>query len=153
MEDQELNKVVPQVLEDLPAEENPVADILEEVEKAKRAPKVAGILTIKSANDWIEDAAKRPDPKLYFHGLIVQYENTVLFASSNVGKSILAVQIGEDIARSEKIYYIDLELADKQFQLRYSDTETGAIHVFPPLSCYRQRKPARPPRSHQKRYG
>jgi RecA-family ATPase len=132
MEDKELNNVVPQVTEDLPAEENPVEGIIEEVEKAKRAPKHTGVLSIKSANDWIEDAAKRPNPKLYFHGLIVQYENTVLFASSNVGKSILAVQIGEDIARTEKIYYIDLELADKQFQLRYSDTETGAIHVFPP---------------------
>lgn len=127
-----MNKVVPQVPEDLPAEENPVADILEEVEKAKRAPKVAGILTIKSANDWIEDAAKRPDPKLYFHGLIVQYENTVIFASSNVGKSILAVQIAEDIARKEKVYYLDLELADKQFQMRYTDPDTGAVHVFPP---------------------
>ena len=132
MEDQELNNVVPQVTEDLPAEENPVADILEEVEKAKRAPKVAGILTIKSANDWIEDAAKRPDPKLYFHGLIVQYENTVIFASSNVGKSILAVQIAEDIAWTEKVYYLDLELADKQFQMRYTDPDTGAVHVFPP---------------------
>lgn len=132
MEDQELNNVVPQVTEDLPAEENPVADILEEVEKAKRAPKVAGILTIKSANDWIEDAAKRPDPKLYFHGLIVQYENTVIFASSNVGKSILAVQIAEDIAWTEKVYYLDLELADKQFQMRYTAPDTGAVHVFPP---------------------
>lgn len=132
MENQELNNVVPQVIEDLPAEENPVADILEEVEKAKRAPKVAGILTIKSANDWIEDAAKRPDPKLYFHGLIVQYENTVIFASSNVGKSILAVQIAEDIAWTEKVYYLDLELADKQFQMRYTDPDTGAVHVFPP---------------------
>ena len=132
MEDQELNKVVPQVLEDLPAEENPVEGIIEEVEKAKRAPKVAGILTIKSANDWIEDAAKRPDPKLYFHGLIVQYENTVIFASSNVGKSILAVQIAEDIAWTEKVYYLDLELADKQFQMRYTDPDTGAVHVFPP---------------------
>ena len=132
MEEQELHNVVPQVTEDLPAEENPVADILEEVEKAKRAPKVAGILTIKSANDWIEDAAKRPDPKLYFHGLIVQYENTVIFASSNVGKSILAVQIAEDIAWTEKVYYLALELADKQFQMRYTDPDTGAVHVFPP---------------------
>ena len=132
MEDQELNNVVPQVTEDLPAEENPVADILEEVEKAKRAPKKAGVLSIKSANDWIEDAAKRPDPKLYFHGLVVQYENTVLFASSNVGKSVLAVQIAEDIARKEKVYYLDLELADKQFQMRCTDPVTGEMHVFPP---------------------
>lgn len=132
MENQELNNVVPQVIEDLPAEENPVADILEEVEKAKRAPKKTGVLSIKTANDWIEDAAKRPDPKLYFHGLIVEYENTVLFASSNVGKSVLAVQIAEDIARKEKVYYLDLELTDKQFQMRCTDPVTGAVHVFPP---------------------
>ena len=132
MENEELYKVEPQVTEDLPTEENPVEGILEEVEKAKRAPKKTGVLSVKSANDWIEDAAKRPDPKLFFHGLIVQFENTVIFASSNVGKSILAVQIAEDIARTEKVYYLDLELADKQFQLRYSDAKTGEVHVFPP---------------------
>lgn len=112
--------------------EDPVEAILEEVEEAKRAPKKTGVLSVKSANDWIEDAARRPDPQLYFHGLIVQYENTVIFASSNVGKSILAVQIAEDIAWKEKIFYLDLELADKQFQLRYTDTDTGQMHVFPP---------------------
>ena len=127
----ELNNVVPQVPEDLPIEQSPVDGILEEVEKAKRAPKKVGLLSIKSANDWIEDASKRPDPKLYFHGMIVQYENTVIFASSNVGKSILAVQISEDIARQEKILYIDLELGDKQFQLRYSDPESNTYHIFP----------------------
>lgn len=115
-----------------PNAKDPVSGIREEMDKAKRAPAKTGVLSIKTANDWIEDAASRPDPKLYFHGLIVQYENTVLFASSNVGKSILAVQIGEDIARTEKIYYLDLELADKQFQMRYTDPESGARHIFPP---------------------
>lgn len=132
MEDKELNKVVPQVTEDLPAEENPVEGILNEVEKAKRAPKKAGILSLKPANDWIEDAAKRPDPRFFFHGLIAEHKNTVIFASTNVGKSILAVQIAEDIAWSEKVGYLDLELADKQFQMRYTDPETGEIHLFPP---------------------
>ena len=61
----------------------------------------AGLLSIKAANTWIKESLKRPDPKMYFHNLIVQYENTVLFASSNVGKSILATQIAEDIAKTE----------------------------------------------------
>ncbi len=110
---------------------NPVEDIQQEVEKAKRAPKRVGLLSIKSANAWIEDSMNTPDPKMYFHDLIVQYENTVIFASSNVGKSILAIQIAEDIARTEKIMYVDLELSAKQFQMRYSDNDTGEIHVFP----------------------
>lgn len=110
---------------------SPLDAIHEEVEKAERAPKKAGLLSIKSANDWIEDSIKMPDPKTFFHGLIVQYENTVIFAASNVGKSILAMQIAEHIAWSEKILYLDLELSSKQFQMRYTDTITGQIHIFP----------------------
>lgn len=110
---------------------NPIEAITQEVEKAKRAPKRAGLFKIKTANDWVEEALNSPDPKMYFNDLIVQFENTVIFASSNVGKSILAVQIAEAIARVEKIMYIDLELSTKQFQMRYSDSATGEIHIFP----------------------
>ena len=39
--------------------------------------------------------------------------------------------MAECIAREEKVLYIDLELADKQFQMRYTDPDTGAIHQFP----------------------
>lgn len=109
---------------------NPLDAISAEVAKAKRVPKRVGLLSIKSANAWIEESLNTPDPKTYFHDLIVQYENTVIFASSNVGKSILAIQIAEDIARTEKVLYVDLELSSKQFQMRYSDT-TGEIHIFP----------------------
>lgn len=91
----------------------------------------AGLLSIKAANTWIKESLKRPDPKTYFHNLIVQYENTVLFASSNVGKSILATQIAEDIAKTEKVLYVDLELSSKQFQMRYTDKYTGKAHTFP----------------------
>lgn len=79
----------------------------------------------------MNDAINTPDPKMYFHNLIVQFENTVIFASSNVGKSILAIQIAEDIARTDKILYVDLELSAKQFQMRYSDVSTGEVHIFP----------------------
>lgn len=111
--------------------QNPVQGILAEVEKAKRAGKKAGILSLKPANDWIEDAAGRPDPRFFYHGLIAEGENTVIFASTNVGKSILAVMIAEDIAWTDKVVYVDLELSDKQFQLRYFDRTTGEMHKFP----------------------
>lgn len=110
---------------------SPVELVAQAVEKAERAPKKVGLLSIKSANDWIEDSIKMPDPKTFFNGLIVQYENTVIFAASNVGKSILAMQIAEHIAWSEKILYLDLELSSKQFQMRYTDATTGEIHMFP----------------------
>jgi KaiC/GvpD/RAD55 family RecA-like ATPase len=91
----------------------------------------AGLLSIKAANEWIQDSLKRPDPKMYFNNLIVQYENTVIFAASNVGKSILATQIAEDISKSEKVLYVDLELSSKQFQMRYTDSSTRKVHQFP----------------------
>ena len=91
----------------------------------------AGLLSIKAANTWIEESIKRPDPKMYFNNLIVQYENTVIFAASNVGKSILATQIAEDIAKTEKVLYVDLELSSKQFQMRYTDPSTRKVHLFP----------------------
>ena len=102
-----------------------------EGDRAKAKTRHAGLLSIKAANEWIQESIKRPDPKMYFHNLIVQYENTVIFAASNVGKSILATQIAEDIAKTEKVLYVDLELSTKQFQMRYTDTSTGKAHIFP----------------------
>ena len=110
---------------------NPVAGIKQEVEKAKRAPKKRGIFSVKKANDWIKDSRERPDPRSFFHGLIVEYECTVIFASSGVGKSIFVTQIAEEIAWREPLLFIDLELADKQFQMRYTDPVTNQVHMFP----------------------
>lgn len=110
---------------------NPLEAIAEEVEKAKLAPKHVGLLSVKSANAWIESSLKRPDPRTFFKGLIVEFENTVIFASSNVGKSIFSIQIAEEIARTEKVLVVDLELSEKQFEMRYTDRDTGQIHVFP----------------------
>ncbi|MBR4233675.1 MAG: AAA family ATPase [Bacteroidales bacterium] len=110
---------------------NPVEGIKQEVEKAKRAPKKRGIFSVKKANDWIKDSRERPDPRSFFHGLIVEYECTVIFASSGVGKSIFVTQIAEEIAWKEPLLFIDLELADKQFQMRYTDPVTNQVHMFP----------------------
>lgn len=100
-------------------------------EQVKDQVQRAGLLSIKSANDWIDESKKRPAPRMFFNDLIVENENTVIFAASNVGKSILAVQIAEDIAKVEKVLYVDLELSSKQFQMRYTDEHSGKAHVFP----------------------
>ena len=53
-----------------------------------------------------------------------------MFADSNVGKSILAVQIADRIARTDNVLYLDFELSEKQFQLRYTN-EHGELYTFP----------------------
>ncbi len=91
-----------------------------------------GLFKVKTANQWIEQAKKRPIPKMLFGELWFENELCILFADTNLGKSILAVQIGNSISKGEqipgfkleakkqKIIYFDFELSDKQFENRYS---------------------------------
>ena len=95
-----------------------------------------GLFTIKTANEWIEEAKSRPIPKMLFSQLWYEGELCILFADTNLGKSILAVQIGNSISKGEQIknfeiqtqkqsvLYFDFELSDKQFQNRYSKDYT-----------------------------
>ena len=87
---------------------------------------------IKTANEWIEEAKNRPTPKMIFDQFWYEGEVSILFADTNLGKSILAVQIGNSVSKGipikgfesetikQKILYFDFELSDKQFQNRYS---------------------------------
>lgn len=93
--------------------------------------KRVGMLSIKPISAVIAEAAARPNPKNLWNSCWYEGEVSCLFADSNVGKSILAVQIAEEIARQEKVMYFDFELSDKQLQLRYS-SEQGELHTFPP---------------------
>lgn len=92
-------------------------------------PETVGVLRIKTANETIKEAQRRPDPKPLWLSLWYEGEVCCLFADSNLGKSIYAVQIGEHIALTQKVLYFDFELSDKQFQLRYTD-EDGRLHTF-----------------------
>lgn len=111
--------------------ENPVEALVKEVRKADSLPIKIGALSVKPANQWVEESLTRPDPRFFCNDLIVENENIVLFAVSNAGKSIFATQLAEEIAAQEPVLYIDCELSDKQFQLRYTDTELGIRHIFP----------------------
>lgn len=128
-EDKDLKRTLP--TDDLPETNTPVDDLRGEVDKAQRQPDKYGIFAAKSGNSWIEDCINMAAPIIFFFGLIVQYEITALFGPTGSGKTIFAMMIAEEIARFFKVMYIDLELSAKQFQMRFSDPETGLIHVFP----------------------
>ena len=98
----------------------------------KRKESSCGIFSMKTANDWINEAKNKPTPKMLFDEFWHEGEVCCLFASSNVGKSILAVQIINSISSGQSIkgfrlgtnrqraLYLDFELSGKQFEGRYS---------------------------------
>jgi len=93
-----------------------------------------GMFTSKSANDWIEEANLEDPQKMLFDVLWFENELCFLFSDTNVGKSILAVQIAQSIASNvpinpfaleagnQKVLYFDFELSKQQFKARYSDS-------------------------------
>ena len=82
-------------------------------------PDSVGMMNIKTANQTILEASLLPTPRALWDSFWYEGELSCLFADSNVGKSILAVQIADRIARTEK-----------QFQLRYTN-EHGELYTFP----------------------
>lgn len=105
---------------------------LQKAEQTKaNVPTSVGMLSIKSANRTLSEASMLKNPKQLYGEFWFEHEIGCLFADSNVGKSILAVQIAEDIAKTgETVLYFDFELSEKQFQLRFTDEE-GKLHKFP----------------------
>lgn len=91
------------------------------------------IIKVSSTNQTIQKIKNFPDPNRLWGSLWYEGEACCLFADTNVGKSIYAVQIAESIARTgKKVLYFDFELSDKQFQLRYTD-ENGNTYEFSEL--------------------
>jgi RecA-family ATPase len=96
-------------------------------------PKTTNYFKINTAYQTIQESSKRPVPKKLFSELWYENELCILFADTNVGKSILAVQIADLISRGQserlfrvesgakKVLIVDCELSAKQFELRYSD--------------------------------
>ncbi len=109
-----------------------VKAITDEVEGFLRQPIDTGMFTVKTANQWIDEASKRPIPQMLFDEMWYEGELCIFFADTNTGKSILAVQIADSISRgvpidgfkisaqAQPVVYFDFELFDKQFELRYS---------------------------------
>lgn len=91
-----------------------------------------GMFTIMHGNDWLQQASQKPESQMLFDDFWFEQELCILFAGTNTGKSILAVQIADAISRgvpapgfklgaaAQPVIYFDFELSDKQFEARYS---------------------------------
>jgi len=90
-------------------------------------------LEIKPINEWLALSKTKSTPKFLFGEFWLEGELSILFADTGKGKSILAVQIAEAIARGvpitplkmtaepQKVLYLDFELSDKQLEMRYAE--------------------------------
>lgn len=97
---------------------------------AAEQPHVRRMFQFRTANEWIQEASARPDPVSLWHELWFEGEVCCLFADTNVGKSIYAIQIADSISQKQPVLYFDFEMSDKQFQMRYTDAATGRHHRF-----------------------
>ena len=99
------------------------------------------MLDVRPANQWIEFTDYEPAAEPLFGDLWKEGELAIMFADTGTGKSILAVQIAESLARggaiepfripqsefrNHKVLYLDFELSSVQFMERYSrETHEG----------------------------
>jgi RecA-family ATPase len=100
-------------------------------------------LPMKPCNAWFDDAKAMPPVTPLFDVFWLKGELTFLFGSAGIGKSILAVQILDAIAKGAKVQcfdgpkepmrvgYFDFELSTRQFTIRYQD-ENGNCYKFSP---------------------
>ncbi len=120
----EIDKTVNSAYSNIDSFKNVVQD---ETDKERQS-----LLQIRTGRECLEDAKNKPIPKMLFGEFWHEGEISILFADTNVCKSILAVQIANSIsmgvaingfkleAIKQSIIYFDFELSDKQFQNRYS---------------------------------
>jgi KaiC/GvpD/RAD55 family RecA-like ATPase len=105
---------------------------LAEVPASAPDSRKVGLLVVKTANQTIQDAMQQAIPEQLCGMFWYEGEVCILFADTNTGKSILAVQVADCItkretrgifcchAKQQYVLYLDFELSDKQFEKRYS---------------------------------
>lgn len=109
---------------------------------------VARVTEMTSGNEWIERIRGISEQRCLFGQLWYEGEICILFADTNVGKSILAVQIADMISKgsdadglleglapeteAQPVIYADFEMSLAQFARRYSsgDGENREYHEF-----------------------
>ena len=109
-----------------------IADIKHEAGRMLHAAAQDDLFMVHTANNWMERSKMRPTPQMLFSEFWHEGELCILFADTNLGKSILAVQIGDSISKgveipgftlrsqAQPVLYFDFELSEKQFESRYS---------------------------------
>ena len=86
----------------------------------------------KDSQRMVGTCKNKPIPEMLFGEFWHEGEISILFSDSNLGKSILSVQIADSISKGQQIpgfrleakkqpvLYFDFELSAKQFEVRYS---------------------------------
>jgi hypothetical protein len=114
-----------------------LCSMIERTERWKQAVNLNtdNYFVVKSANEWMAQARTKPIAKKLFGEFWFEGEVCMLFADTNVGKSILAVQAADAISRgrsvgplkveceAQKVVYFDFELTEKQFEARFSERD------------------------------
>ncbi|WP_289768065.1 AAA family ATPase [Muribaculum intestinale] len=102
-----------------------------------------GVADLRPANTWMIEANIEPKARRLYGDLWYEGETCILFADTNVGKSILAVQIANAVAAGtepfipfieceagrQPVIYADLELSKRQFLNRYSSPDGMPIFL------------------------
>ena len=126
-----------------PVKEEPFFDeaTAKEFEQLSERKNASELFEIRPASLWLEIASALPEARMLFDSMWYEGELCILFADTNVGKSILAVQICDSISRgvpikgfemnagAQRVAYFDFEMSARQFQARYTDAE-GNAHAF-----------------------
>ena len=101
------------------------------------------INAVRKANECIADAARRKPPAPLFDEFWREGELALFFGAAGTGKSILAVQVADALARGTPLYgfrmprgrrkvlYVDLSLTDAQFRARYSGNADTPVRNEP----------------------
>jgi DNA replication protein DnaC len=115
----------------------------QEARKRMDEKKKTQFFKVQNANNWMDEAQNAVAPDMLFGELWYEGELCIMFADTNLGKSILAVQIADSISSGRKIdglkleappqrvLYFDFELTMKQFQARYSNNYLDNFQFSP----------------------
>lgn len=106
---------------------------------------ITPLLKFKTVSEWFETTIERPVPRSLCGEFWHEGELAILFADTGMGKSVLAVQIADALSSGDdshdsvlgiegggrKVLYLDFELTDKQFELRYcGENDEGELEHF-----------------------
>lgn len=100
-----------------------------------------GLLHVQEAGVWMQQASQTPVPRMLFGEFWHEDEVCILYADTNLGKSILAVQLANSISKgksigefklechAQQVLYLDFEMSTKQFATRYTNG-AGEAYTF-----------------------
>jgi KaiC/GvpD/RAD55 family RecA-like ATPase len=102
-----------------------------------------GLFLYRPVAKWIAESKGEPIPKMLFSEFWHEGELCILFSDTNLGKSVLAIQIGDSITRGkpipgfkmeaqpQKVMYFDFEMSKKQLEVRYAANYADHFEFHP----------------------